>query len=272
LARALCADKLGVVESSIYQFPAIFRRVHMEQPGEIESEVRFLKKVWRRHLRRRVRRVLDVACGDSPHGALLTREGISVAGVDRSPTMIAAGRAQSRGGAGVRFYRRPIENFRLPEKPFDAAFFMSETFPVLTENPNLMSHFKSVARLLRLGGLYCIDVDRHGGIEIIRTRRPWRHREVRVGGTLVEVREYHRPISWYSGLHSIYEIECRIHFPGRVVTTRDVIPVRYTVPATIELAAKASGFFKLAASYADLSLTTPLEKCDRRWLAVLRRV
>lgn len=267
LAHAVCAAKLGVVEPSIYQFPGIFRRVHMEQAGDIEAEVRFLKKVWQRHLGRYVRRVLDVACGDSPHGALLVRDGISVAGVDRSPTMIAAGRT----GSGVKFYRRPIENFRLPEKPFDAAIIMSETFPILAENSNLMSHFKSVGRLLRAGGLYCIDIDRHDGIRLVRTRRLWRRRQVRVGGTLVEVREYHRPTSWCSGMHSIYEIECRIHFADRVVTTRDVIPVRYMVPATIELAAKASGFFKLIASYADLSFTTPLEKCYGRWFAVLRR-
>ena len=48
---------------SIYEFPAIFRRVHMERPGEIAAEVAFLKEVWRRHMRRPVRRVLDVACG-----------------------------------------------------------------------------------------------------------------------------------------------------------------------------------------------------------------
>jgi SAM-dependent methyltransferase len=272
LVSSLPVAKLGLMEPSIYQFPEIFRRVHMEQPGEIESEVQFLKKVWKRHLARPVRRVLDAACGNSPHGQLLARDGIQVAGVDRSPTMIAAGRAESRGQAGIRFYRRSIENFRIPGPPFDAAFFMSETFPVITDNSNLMSHFKSVARGLRRHGLYCVDIDRHDGIEVVRGRKLWRQRSVWVGRTLVEVREYHRPITSYSGMHSLYELVCTIHSPGRTVTTRDLIPVRYTVPATLELAARASGLFELIACYADLSLTIPLSKCDRRWLAVLRRV
>jgi len=51
---------------SIYDFPQIFRAVHMEEPREIIEETEFLKKLWARHLKRPVRRVLDVACGDSP--------------------------------------------------------------------------------------------------------------------------------------------------------------------------------------------------------------
>jgi hypothetical protein len=35
---------------SLYDFPPIFRAVHMEEPREIAEEVAFLKKVWARHL------------------------------------------------------------------------------------------------------------------------------------------------------------------------------------------------------------------------------
>lgn len=260
------------MERSIYEFPAIFRRVHMEKPGEIAAEVRFLSEVWRRHLGRPVRRVLDVACGNSPHGQMLARAGVEVAGVDRSATMLKAGRDESHGLSRIRFYRRAIENFRLPERPFDAAYFMSETFPVMTSNAALLSHLRSVARLLRRGGLYCVDLDRHDGVALLRARRLWRRRRVRIGATLVEVAEYQRPIAWHQTMESIYELVCRIRFPRRTVLTRDVIPVRYTTPATLELAALASGRFRMVACYVDLSLTLPLEDCERRWLGVLRRV
>ncbi len=255
---------------SIYEFPEIFRRVHMEHPAEIGREVEFLRKVWRRHLKRPVKRALDIACGDSPHGQILMRAGIEVAGVDRSPTMIAKGRADSQHA--MRIYRRPIERFRIPERPFDAAFFMSETFPIMVSNADLMSHLRSVARLLKRGGLYCVDIDRHDGIDVTRRRYLWRERSVRIGKINVEIREYNRRISWTSALHSIYELECRIHFPDRVVITRDVIPVRYTVPATLELTAAASGCFELIASYADLSFTKPIGSCHGRWWGVMRRL
>ena len=131
------------MEPSIYQYPDVFRRAHLESPGEIPAEVIFLQQVWKRHRKRPVRRILDIACGDSPHGRLLAGDGFEVVGIDRSPAMIAAGRRKAKAIANLRFYRRPIEKFTLPERPFDAAILMSETFPVIVENSRLLSHLKS---------------------------------------------------------------------------------------------------------------------------------
>jgi SAM-dependent methyltransferase len=259
-------------EPSIYRYPAIFRRVHMESAKEIGEEVRFLGRVWRRHLDRPVRRVLDVAAGNSPHGQMLARSGVAVVGVDHSPSMIAAGRAEARGLRNFRLYRREIAGFRLPERDFDAAFFMSETFTILISNRDLLSHLRSVGRILRRGGLYCVDIDRHDRSHQVRSRRLWRRRKVHAGETTVDVREFNRSFPWYAGLHSIYELECRIRFPNGTVTTRDVIPIRDTLPCTFELAARASGMFQMVAAYTDLSLTTPLDRCQRRWMGVLRRI
>ena len=260
------------MEPSIYQFPDIFRCVHLEAPGDIEREVRFLQEVWRRHLPRPVQRVLDIACGNSPHGQILARAGMEVAGIDRSRTMIAAGRAEAAGLKGLRFYRRRIERFRIPEKSFDAAFFMSETFPIMTRNRDIITHLESVAALLKRQGLYCIDIDYQDRVELVRERKLWRERMVQAGDAQVEVREYYRPIQWHEALHSIYELECTIHFSDHSVTTRDVVPVRYITPPLMELTARASRKFEMLAAYADLSLTRPIAQCYGRWLAVLRRV
>lgn len=265
-------NALGMLKAmrSIYDFPQIFRAVHMEEPREIIEETEFLKKLWARHLKRPVRRVLDVACGDSPHGLLLARDKLQVVGVDRSAGMIAAGRAQARGLENIKFYRRKIEDFTIPERTCDAAMCWSETLPVIMENPSLVTHLKSVARTLRPGGIYCVDVDRHDGLRPGSVRQPWRKRHVRVGTTDVDIEEYRRPLPWYAG-GWIYELNCAIRFPDRVVKTRDLIPVRYTLPNQLEFAAKASGVFELIACYTDLSFRTPLAKCYRRWLGVMRR-
>ena len=286
---ALPNGKLRRMEPSIYDFPDIFRRVHMERPGEIDEEVSFLSEVWRRHYPRRVKRVIDIASGNSPHGQIFARRGIEAVGIDESRIMIAAGRRESytalddsaviaagnppRQGAGaLRFYRRKIDRFRLPERPFDVAIFMCETFPVIRTNAALMSHFKSVAAVLQRGGLYCIDIDRHDGVELVRRRRLWRERKVKIGTLRVDVREFHRPIEWHDGMHSIYELECTIRFPKHRVVTRDLIPVRYTTPPLMDLIARASGCFELIARYPDLSFTRPIEDCGGRWLAVLKRL
>ena len=236
----------------------------------------FLEQVWKRHRKRPVHRVLDIACGDSPHGRLLAGNGngngFEVVGIDRSPAMIAAGRRKARAAANLRFYRRPIEKFTLPERPFDAAIFMSETFPVIVENSRLLAHLKSVGRALKRGGLYCIDIDRQEPIARVPRRTMWRERSAHAAGVALDIREFNRPVAWHSPLHSIYELECTINdFPAGAVTTRDLIPVRYTLPSALELAALASGMFKMVAAYCDLSFTRPLDKCRYRWTGVLRR-
>ena len=73
-------------------------------------------------------------------------------------------------------------------------------------------------------------------------------------------------------MQSIFELECQIDFPDRSVTTRDMIPIRYTIPPLLELAAIASGVFEMIAAYTDLSFVTTLDECDRRWMGVLRRI
>lgn len=258
------------MEPSIYEFPDIFRRVHMERPGEIPAEVRFLKEIWRRHRKAPVRRVLDLASGNSPHGQILARDGTTVVGIDRSPTMIAAGRREFTAG-NLRLYRRDVVDFSLPERPFDAAILMSETFPAIADNDALIAHLRSVGRALRRGAIYAIDVDRHDGIELVKRRRLWRSRRVEIGSLRIDVREFHRPIAWHDAMHSIYELECTIRFPNNPVRTRDLIPVRYTTPPTMDLLARASGCFTMLAAYADLSFTRPLDKCLGRWFAVLRK-
>ena len=260
------------MEPSIYEYPDVFRHAHLESLGEIPAEVLFLQQVWKRHRKNQTRRILDIACGDSPHGRLLAGDGFEVVGIDRSPVMIAAGRRKANALANLRFYRRPIEKFTLPERPFDAAIFMSETFPVLVENSRLLSHLKSVGRALKRGGLYCIDIDRQDPLPRVPRRTMWRERTACAAGVALDIREFCRPIAWHSPLHSIYELECTINFPAGAVTTRDLIPVRYTIPAMLELAALASGMFEMVAAYCDLSFTKPLDKCRYRWTGVLRRV
>ena len=211
--------------------------------------------------KRPTRRILDIACGDSPHGRLLAGDGFEVVGIDRSPTMIAAGRRKARALANLRFYRRPIEKFTLPERAFDAAIFMSETFPVIVENADLLSHLKSVGRALKRGGLYCIDIDRQDPTaardathDVARTHRARRRGRAR-----------HPRISSPDrvAFAAAFDLRTRMHDQfsrPAPVTTRDLIPVRYTTPSTLELAALASGMFKMDAAYCDLSFTKPLDR------------
>jgi hypothetical protein len=134
----------------------------------------------------------------------------------------------------------------------------------------VISHLRCVARVLRRGALYCIDIDKHETVEASQRRRLWRRRKVRHGAVRISVREFLRPISWHAAAW-IYELECTIRFPDRSVVTRDLVPVRYMVPKLLDFAARAAGVFTMIACYPDLSFDAPLDQCDR-WLGILRRL
>ncbi len=97
----------------------------------------------------------------------------------------------------------------------------------------MISHLRCVARVLRKGGLYCIDIDKHDAVEASQRRRLWRQRKVRQGPVRISVREFLRPIAWHAAAW-IYELECTIHFPDRTVMTRVLVPVRYMVPKPLD--------------------------------------
>ena len=261
------------MEPSIYEYPDVFRRAHLESPGEIPAEVVFLQQVWKRHRKNPTRRILDIACGDSPHGRLLAGDGFEVVGIDRSPTMIAAGRRKARALANLRFYRRPIEKFALPERPFDAAIFMSETFPVIVENADLLSHLRSVGRALKRGGLYCIDIDRQDPMPRVTRRTMWRERSAQHRRS--RVRHPRISSSARMAFAAAFDLRTRMHdqFSGRPGDDP-----RFDSGALHDSRRRWNSrrsrpeCSKWTPLYCDLSFTKPLDRCRYRWTGVLRRV
>jgi len=113
--------------------------------------------------------ILELACGACAHGIQLAQAGHYVAGLDRSPVMLQeAARRAALTGAHLELFQVDIINFALTCAPFDAAIFMYETFPVITEYEAIIYHFQAVRRHMKPNGLYIIDLDarKHGvGVE-----------------------------------------------------------------------------------------------------------
>lgn len=121
------------------------------------QEVNFLVHCFRRYARRRVRRVLDIACGTGPHLIRLAGRGYRMSGLDLSPENIAY--LRERAAAGVvtpELFVADMTRFRLP-KPVDAAICMQDSQGHLLTNEALLDHLRCVARALGKGGLYVFD-------------------------------------------------------------------------------------------------------------------
>src|SRR4030095_3175298 len=121
------------------------------------GEVHFLVHCFKRYSRRRVRSVVDIACGTGPHLMRLADRGYAMSGLDLSPRNIEfLGQRLAANGHTGELVVGDMTNFRLA-RPVDAAICMQDSQGHLLTNDQLLAHLKSVARCLKRGGLYVFD-------------------------------------------------------------------------------------------------------------------
>jgi SAM-dependent methyltransferase len=138
----------------MYSAPRLYEiAFDMNRKGEVD----FLVHCFRRHARRPVRRVLDIACGTGPHLIRLAERGYRMVGLDLSPRNIAflRGRLAAKGRR-AELTVGDMTDFRL-KHPVDAALCMQDSQGHLLTNAQLLAHFQCVARSVRRGGLYIFD-------------------------------------------------------------------------------------------------------------------
>jgi SAM-dependent methyltransferase len=103
-------------------------------------------------------RVLDVACGHGRHSLELARRGMRVSGVDLSPRSLAIAReAAAAEGLEVDFRELDMRELNY-EGEFDAALNLFTAFGYFEEEAENQRVLDGVARALRPGGAFLIDV------------------------------------------------------------------------------------------------------------------
>ncbi|HEU5323529.1 MAG TPA: class I SAM-dependent methyltransferase [Methylomirabilota bacterium] len=137
-----------------YSAPRLYEiAFDMNRKGEVD----FLVHCFRRFARRRVRRVLDIACGTGPHLARLADRGYDMAGLDLSPRNVEFLRRRlADRGRRADLVVGDMTDFRLG-RPVDAAICMQDSQGHLLTNAQLVAHLRAVARAVRPGGLYVFD-------------------------------------------------------------------------------------------------------------------
>src|SRR6185503_284329 len=122
-----------------------------------KGEVDFLVHAFRRFAERRVKDVLDIACGTGPHLMRLADRGYAMSGLDLSAKNIEfLGQRLADNGHTGELVVGDMTNFRLA-RPVDAAICMQDSQGHLLTNEQLLAHLKSTARCLKRGGLYVFD-------------------------------------------------------------------------------------------------------------------
>jgi len=107
--------------------------------------------------------VCDLACGTGSTAIRLAKSGIRAFAVDNSPGMCRCTRQKTRrAGADVRVLKADMCSFRLPEQ-VDLVLCEGDAVNHLRNKPDLARVAKSVARALRPGGWFYMDVNNRKG-------------------------------------------------------------------------------------------------------------
>tara|TARA_Y100000034_G_scaffold134449_1_gene202933 strand:+ start:2157 stop:2909 length:753 start_codon:yes stop_codon:yes gene_type:complete len=121
---------------------------------DFNMQVNFLDKIFKKY---KVKKILDIACGHSPHGRILAKKGYSVSGIDLSESLLKLGKKLAKKeNVKINFYKKDMENFYIGK--FDATYLMFNSILHLNSKKKLKSHFMSVNKNLKKDGIYIIDL------------------------------------------------------------------------------------------------------------------
>lgn len=250
---------------SLYDFPEIYDRVLERDEGVVEQEIDAIVALLARQ-GIEGGKVLELACGACAHGIELARQGWEVVGVDRAPAMLDEAQRRAAGaGVQIETVEADVVDFDLGAADFEAAIFMFETFPLLTEWQEIAGHFDAVRRHLRPGGTYIVDVDamRHG---IRSGSDEWGRHTISLPKGEVETWCEDIPGDWVQGINRM-ALCCRLTLEGEVYETRDEWAIRAWSPWDLALLARAVDGWRLDGFYDWRTLDTDIADVDH-YLAV----
>ena len=108
----------------MYQLSEYFDDILRVSSVITDLEVRTLDTVFKK---KKVKRVLDIACGTGRHSIPLAKLGYQVVGIDYSPSQIKVARQKAKdAGVGSEFLVKDANMFSFKDK-FDAAICMWST-------------------------------------------------------------------------------------------------------------------------------------------------
>jgi SAM-dependent methyltransferase len=122
-----------------------------------ERELDFLEFAFHTHATRRVRDVLDVACGNGPHVVGLANRGYQCTGQDYTPERVQMAKARAkREGVSVKLSQGDATRLEY-QNEFDAVLALKILF-LLPNDDDAMKSLRQIHRALRSGGILVCNI------------------------------------------------------------------------------------------------------------------
>jgi len=222
-----------------------------------KTQVKFLDKIFKEN---EVKKVLDIACGHSPHGRILAKKGYNVTGIDLSESLLKLGKKKAKKEKiKINFYKKDMINFVVGK--FDAAYIMFNSILHLNSKKKLKSHFKSVNKNLKKNGIYVIDLSQSP------FKNPFKKHIIdrKVKGA--------RSVITYTPLNKeklIAKFKTETHYNNKKYTDEFEVLMFLSIK-TLKSLAKISGF-KIIKFYSNFNFNKISKDKNIRYLAVLKKI
>jgi len=126
--------------------------------GYTEGEIDFIEAACRKYCPFEARRFLEPACGTGRLITALAARGYEVTGFDISrPALSYLRRRHTRRQLHAETFEAELSDFRV-SRPADAAYCTVNTFRHLLTEQAARGHLECIARSLRPGGIYVLDL------------------------------------------------------------------------------------------------------------------
>lgn len=257
-------------ESEVFKHPRYYA---IGYRWNTDVECNFIEACLKTYGPPNAKRLLDIGCGAGRHMTELAQRGYQLTGVDIQPEMVAYVQEEAKK-ARVPMQAHVGDLRRLTiTGTYDAAFCFMDTFRFLLTNEAILSHLRTVAKLLAAGGLYVTDFwiprqwDQAGG-EIHQWEQTDDETTVRV--FYLQHPETVDPITQTFEDELVFEVQeggQTKEIRGGPTRTRLILPQEFR--ALVD----ASGVFEVLASHGDFDCSKPLDAASLSWrlISVLKK-
>ncbi len=250
--------------AEIYELPDIYEIAFSYR--DVSQQCDFLAAVYGTTAGQPPQSVLELACGPALHAREFARRGLAVTAMDLAPEMVAyAGRKLGTEGRAV---LADMADF-VVAVPVDLAFTLLDSLPYLTTNERLVSHFRSVRRALRDGGVYVVELRhpadaRPGGEPTTVTTWTVEREGLRV------TTEWGADLR-YDPVRQTEQVRSRITVegPGHTRVLESVGVMRPVLPQELLLIVELAGGWRVLGWWGDFDLGRPLGGSDQDWRMIV---
>lgn len=198
-------------------------------------------------------RFLELCCGPAAHAREMAKRGWISSALDLSEDMVAYAKMKSdEAGLSVNCFCADMTDYKL-DKPVHLAGNFTESITHLTENEQLIAHFRAVAANMVPGGIYIIETAHPRYFFPEDEANTWRQKE----GALEAEITFGAPGDEYDPLAQRWEVTAKmaLYEDGKLIASSDTKSRhRWLLLQEVKMLAQLSGVFEEPVFYGSLSM------------------